>query len=475
MNDTNLIDVLRTFPEHFRGPVLRPGGDGYRASRSIFNMRFAQDEPALIAQCLDSADVVTAVRFAADSAIPLAIRSGGHGIDGTAMPDGALVIDTSLMKRIDVDRGAKVARVEAGVVLGELDAGLQKHGMVVPAGTVSTTGVAGLTLGGGVGHLMRRFGATVDSLLGCELVTPEGRQLRASATENPELFWALRGGGHNLGVVTAFEYRAYELGPQVTSGLVVYPWKHSAEVLEAISDYTRTAPRELGVAAALAPCPPFPSVPQEAHGQWVLLLVVVWTGDPARAEGIVGSLATLAQPLANLVGPSPWVETNRMLDPVAPFGHRSHTRGGYLSDLNSEIVSTALSQTETAPTIAEVQPPTVMNFWCLGGAISDDFDEDSAAFSREGASWIWETLGQWDSQEHDEAFVGWVDGALEAIRPHLRPNGYVNFSVDQGPEWLRGLYGSQAKFDRLVAVKRSVDPDNMLRFNKNLLLAAAAD
>ncbi|WP_416979697.1 FAD-binding oxidoreductase [Streptomyces sp. T028] len=469
----NHADILSKFPETFQGPVLRPGEEGYTAARSIFNMRLAHEDPALIARAVDADDVVTAVRFAADSGIPLAIRSGGHGVDGTAMPGGGLVLDTSLLKRIDVDPRTRVAKIDAGVLLGELDGGLQRYGLVVPAGTVSTTGVAGLTLGGGVGYLMRRFGATVDNLLACDVVTTDGRKVRASAEENPDLFWGLRGGGANLGVVTRFEYRAHELGPDVTSGLLVFGMDEAAQVLDGLAHHMRTAPRELGVIASMAPCPPLPSVPEQAHGQWVLLLVVVWTGDQARAGDIVAPLVALGRPLANLVQPTTWVETNRMLDVVAPYGHRAHTCGGYLTDLTDGAVAVALEHTRLAPPPADVLPPTIINFWAMGGAISNDFAEDSVAFSREGAGWFWETLGQWDGEENDAAYVAWVDGVRTAMRPHLRANGYVNLSVDQGPKWLRGLYGSPAKFARLAEAKTAWDPGNMLRFNKNIAPAKA--
>ncbi len=458
--------ALRDFPTSFEGPVFRPGDSGFADARSIFNMRFAEKNPAVIARAAHVDDVVTAVHYASQTGVPIAVRSGGHGIDGSSMPDAALVIDTSLMKSITVD--GTVARLEAGVLLGEMDTALQEHGLAVPSGTVSTTGVAGLTLGGGVGHLMRRFGATVDNLLACDMVTVDGRQVRASAHENEELFWALCGGGANLGIVTAFEYQAHHIGKELTSGLIVYPISQAPEVLHQLAEHMLSAPRELGMIASLAPCPPLPSVPEQAHGKWVLLLVTVYTGSATHRQAVVNPLTEFGTPLANLVGPSSWVETNRMLDVVAPFGHRSHTRGGYISKLSDDIIAIALDRSGAAPAPAGVLPPTVTNFWCLGGAISEDFGEDSKAFSREGAKWFWETLGQWDGPEHDHIYVSWVDGTLAALKPHLRSNGYVNLSMDQGPDWVRGLYGPPAKFQRLVEAKTAWDPDNLLRYNKNI-------
>jgi FAD/FMN-containing dehydrogenase len=371
------------------------------------------------------------------------------------------------MNRIDVDASTGIVRLQAGVHLGEMDGALQDYGLVVPSGTVTTTGVAGLTLGGGVGHLMRRFGATVDNLRACEMVTADGRLVRASAQENPDLFWALRGAGANLGVVTEFEFQASELG-DVTSGLIIYGIDDAPEVLHRLAEHMTTAPRELGMIASLAPCPPLPPVPEQAHGQWVLLLVVVYTGDAAQAQRAVAPLTRFGDVLANLVAPATWTETNSMLNVVAPYGHRAHTRGAYISDLTDDVAAIALERSRCAPAPAGVLPPTVTNFWCLGGAISEDFSEESAAFSREGAQWFWETLGQWDGEDNDGIFVDWVDGTWNALKPHLRPNGYVNLSTDQGPQWLQGLYGSVEKYQRLVAAKTTWDPDNRLCFNKNI-------
>lgn len=457
---------LPDFPASFEGPVLRPHDAGFAEARSIFNMRYADKNPAVIARAAHEEDVVTAVRYASNSGIPIAVRSGGHGVDGTSMPEGALVIDTSLLKRITVE--GSTARLEAGVLLGEMDSALAQYGLAVPSGTVSTTGVAGLTLGGGVGHLMRRYGATVDNLLACELITVDGRKVRASAQENEELFWALRGAGANLGVVTAFEFQGRPIGPEVTSGLIPYSIDQAPAVLHALAEHMRTAPRELGIIASLAVCPPLPAVPEEAHGKWVLQLVVVYTGDPARADAVVTPLTEFGRPLANLVTRTSWPEANRMLDVIAPFGRRCHSRGGYITELSDDVIAATLNHLPSAPAPAGVLPPTATNFWCLGGAISEDYAEDSVAFSREGAGWFWETVGLWEGPENDEIFVRWVDDMLAALKPHLRSNGYVNLSTDQGAEWLRGLYGSPTKYQRLEKVKTEWDPHNLLRFQKNI-------
>jgi FAD/FMN-containing dehydrogenase len=409
------------------------------------------------------------MRYASDANIPVAIRSGGHSSDGSSMPDGALVLDMTAMKAIHIDSGAQVCRAESGVLLGELDASAQKHGLVVPAGTVSTTGIAGLTLGGGVGFNMRRFGATVDSLLSCEVITADGRKVHANARENPDLFWALRGGGGNFGVVTSFEFRAHPLGPEVLSGVIVFQLEQVADVLADLREYMVGAPRELAMIAAATACPPFPPIPPEVHGQPVLMLIVVYTGPVAKAAGIVDGLGQLGKPIAVLVRPNSWVDTNRMLDVVAPYGRRLQTRGGYLTNMTDTVIAATVRNLVDAPPPTAPLPSSVQNLWCMGGAISEDFAEDSTAFSREGATWFWESIGQWDGAEHDAAYTAWSERTMADVSQDLRANGYVNLTQDLGPAWLQGLYGSERKYQRLLAAKRAWDPHNRLRFNKNFV------
>ena len=457
------------FPTGFRGELIRPGDAGYEEMRSIYNMRRRNEQPALVARCIDADDVVLVMQYASKRGIPVAVRSGGHGVDGSALPQDQLVVDLSRLKETSVDLSTLRMRVGSGITLGELDAASQEHGLVVPAGTVSTTGVAGLTLGGGVGYNMRRFGATVDSLLSCEVVTADGRLVQASKDENSDLFWALCGGGGNFGIVTSFEFQAYAVGPNVTSGVVVFPVEQAPQILQKLRDHVPAMPRELAVIAALTQCPPFPPVPAHLHGAPVLMFIVVHTGAPDAAAAAIDALVAVGEPIVNLVGPSTWVQTNSMLDVIAPSGRRVHTYGGYFSELTDEVIEAAVKNSLDYPTPTAPGPSTVQNLWCMGGAISEDFAEDSVAFSREGAKWFYEAVAQWDgSDDKDDArFVRWIDGLHGAMKPHMRANGYVNLSADRGPEWIRGLYGSPAKFERLIDAKTKWDPQNLLRFNKN--------
>lgn len=461
------VKAFSDFPSKFRGSTLRPGDAGYAKARQIYNMRHDNDMPAMIAKAVDADDVAVLMQYASHKGIPVGIRSGGHSSDGSAMPDGALVLDMTGMTKLTVDRSTNICRAESGVLLGQLDAGTQEYALVVPSGTVSTTGVAGLTIGGGVGYNMRRYGATVDSLLACDVVTPDGRKVRASKTENPDLMWALSGGGGNFGVVTAFEYQAHPVGPEVFSGVIVFPVAQAGEVLANLNHYMPTAPRELSVIAAGTACPPFPPVPAEVHGTPVQMLLVVYTGAAEKAQRLIDALDRLGRPIASLVGPNSWVNTNRMLDAIAPYGRRMESRGGYLSKLTESVIAAMIKNLVTAPAPTAPLPSTVQNLWFMGGAISEDFAEDSVAFSREGATWFWESVCQWDGADHDEEYLAWSRTSYADMKPSLRANGYVNLTCDLGPEWLKGLYGPEAKYRRLIDAKKTWDPHNLLRFNKN--------
>jgi hypothetical protein len=457
-------------PAAFRGVVVRPGDPGYAEAREIPNARWVDQHPALIARCVDADDVLSAVNYCVANDIAIAVHSGGHAIDGHSMPDGAFVIDTSPMKRINVDPATGITAIEAGVLLGEMDAATQEHGFVIPAGTVSKTGAAGLTLGGGMGYNTRRFGMTVDNLLSVDVVTIDGRKLTASNTENPELFWGLRGAGHNLAIATSFTYQAHQVGPQVISGLRIYPIDAAVPVLTNIDKALAEAERELTIYPVILPAPPLPGLPEAMIGVPIFVLIVVYTGQLDKFDEAIAPIEALGAPMANMVGPSTWMEANSILDVLAPPGRRQWSRGGYLSAITPEIAQMIVDRVHDAPAPTGPGPSVAVAFPCLGGA-NFDFAEDSVAYSREGALWLWEVLGQWDPADKDDEYVGWVDGVMNALIPHALTNGYVNLSTDRGGEWLRGLYGSQQKWDRIVALKREWDPDNRLSYNKNVTRA----
>jgi FAD/FMN-containing dehydrogenase len=470
VSEGNGASAFADFPTSFKGVALRPQDEDYAAAREIPNARYTDRVPALIARVTDADDVVTAVNYAVEKDISIAVRSGGHAIDGHAMPHDAFVIDTSLMKQTQVDPDTGVTTIQAGVLLGEMDAATQHHGYVVPAGTVSQTGAAGLTLGGGIGYLTRRFGLTVDHLLSCDVITMDGEKRTCSERENADLFWGLRGAGHNLAIATSFTYQARKVGPEVISGLIIYPVDAAVGILGQIDEVLANSPRELTLYPVVLPAPPLPGLPEAMIGVPIFVLIVVYTGALDAYESAMSHTRALGQPLADMVHPSSWLEANSILDVLAPPGRRQHSRGGYLPGMTAEIGEIVVARAMNTPAPTGPGPSCAVAFPLLGGALFDG-DEDAMAFSRTGAEWLWETLGQWDPVESDAEYDAWVDGTMDALTPYSLKNGYVNLSTDRGAEWLRGLYGSEEKWKRLVALKQEWDPDNRLSHNKNIIRA----
>lgn len=463
---------LGDFPAAFKGPTLRPGDDGYAEARQLWNMRRAQDEPALIVRPLDVDDVVVTVEYANRVGVAIAVRSGGHGVDGYAMPHGALVVDFSLMRGTSVDPETGRATIEAGVLLGEMDAATQEHGLAVPAGVVTDTGAAGLTLGGGVGHLTRRFGATVDNLLSIDVVTMDGRTTTASAEVNADLFWGMRGAGHNLAIATSFTFQARRVGPQVISGVRVYPPEEALKLCAGIDEAMSRSPRDLSIPLIFAPMPPLPGVPPEAIGAPILLAVVIYTGPVDGYDAAIAAVDALARPLADMVRPATWCETNSLVDAFQPIGRRYQSKGGYVSAMSAELAQLALARVAAAP---PATPTTgcLVGFPMLGGALLD-VDEDACAFSRTGAAWVSEIVAMWEDEAADEGYLSWVEESVSAVEPHATGTGYVNLTAHRGDEWLRRVYGSPEKWARLVKLKQTWDPANRLAYNKNVLDAADA-
>jgi len=461
------------FPATFKGPTYRPGDDGYSDVRQIWNMRRDTELPALIVQPLDVDDMVTAVKYAAAQDIPIAVRGGGHGIDGNAMPGGALVIDNSKLQAISIDPATDRVTIQAGVKLGAMDAATQEYGLVVPAGVVTDTGAAGLTLGGGIGHNARRFGATVDNLLSIDLVTADGRVLTASEESNPELFWGMKGAGHNLGIATSLTYQGRKVGPQVTSGLVIFSADDAPKIFDGIDAVMENAPRALSCNFLVLLAPPLPGLPDFIVGTPILVALVVYTGSLESYADAIAGVFELAKPLADMVAPSTWLEANSIVDAFEPPGRRQYMVGGYLGGLNAEIARLALAAIAGSPRPKSPLPSCLITFPVLGGALFDK-DEDSAAFSRTGAEWLFEVASEWDSGADDAEYAPWVDETMAVFTPYLASNAYTNLTADRGAEWLRGAYGSEAKWQRIVELKRTWDPHNRLSYNKNVTRAVGA-
>ncbi len=442
-----------------KGDVLRPGEPAYDEARKIWNAMIDK-RPALIVRCATTEDAVRGVEFARENGLLLAIRGGGHNIAGLALCDEGLVIDLSRMKGVKVDARARRASVEGGARLADVDAATQAHGLATPLGINSTTGVAGLTLGGGFGWLTRKHGLTVDNLESAGVVTAAGEVVRASATENPDLFWAIRGGGGNFGVVTRFEFRLHPLGPGVLSGLIVYPISEARSVLREYREFAAKAPEDLTVWAILRHAPPLPFLPKETHGKGIVALAVFYAGEPKKGEPLVEPLRKFGEPLGEHVGAQPYVAWQQAFDPLLAPGARNYWKSHNFTRLEDGLFDAVIGAAEKLPS-----PHCEIFLGALGGVASAPAP-DATAYSERDAQFVINVHSRWEKPADDGRCVGWARSFFEAAAPFASGGVYVNFlSADEGDR-VRAAYGRN--YDRLVRVKRSVDPDNLFRVNQNI-------
>jgi FAD binding domain/Berberine and berberine like len=449
---------LTALPGSFRGELVRPGDPTYDEHRKVWNGSIDRS-PAAIARCADTQEVVDAVGLARNSGLPTAVRCGGHSFPGHSTCDDGLVIDLSKMKGIEVDPEARTARVQAGVLLGELDEATQRHGLAVPAGIVTHTGLAGLTLGGGIGWLHRKHGLTIDQLLAATVVTADGEVLPASEAENPELFWGLRGGGGNFGVITDFEFRLNPLGP-VLAGPIFWLMEESPEVLRFYRDWISEAPNELMTIVIHRKAPPVDFVPRELHGRLVVAVVCCWSGDLDAGEEFIRPLREFGSPVLDLCEPKPFTEHQEMFDPSFPHGRWYYMRSCDVAELTDEVIDITVEHS------ARIRSPlTSFPIWQLGGAIREVGDGDTAFNGRTSGH----TFNITCSTEDAEGFAEerqWARDFWSALQP-FHEGVYVNFLMEEGQDRIREAYGP-TKLERLRSVKREYDPDNLFRLNQNI-------
>jgi len=456
--DNNSIDSLRA---QLQGELCLPGEAGYEEARTIWNAMIDR-YPQWVVRCKDANDVVAAVNFARTHDLLLSVRGGGHNVAGTAVCDGGLMIDLSPMRGISVDPFSKVARVQPGINWGDLDRETQPFGLAVPGGIVSATGVAGLTLGGGFGWLSRKFGLTSDNLISADVVTADGRFLKASKRENVDLFWGLCGGGGNFGVVTSFEFRLQPVGPQVLAGLILYPMEDAPEVLEFYQHFTAEAPDEVSTLAVLRVAPPAPFLPVEIHGKPVIGIGVCYAGPVEEGQEAVRLLKEFGSPLIDLVTPKPFLAHQTMLDAASPSGRRYYWKSGYFDNLGDEACKTLVKHASNLSS-----PMTAILLFHLGGAISRMDEHESAAGNRQ-ATHVLNIQSAWEDPAETDRHVAWTRDLWQAMQPFSTKGVYVNFlSEDEGPERIRAAYPSS--YSRLEAIKKKYDPMNLFRMNQNIL------
>jgi FAD/FMN-containing dehydrogenase len=450
---------LQELRGRFRGALLRPGEEGYEGARRVWNGAIDR-RPALIARCAGADDVVEAVRFAREQELPVSVRGGGHAVAGHAVVDGGLMIDLSLLKAVRVDSAAGWARAAGGVLLGELDRATQRFGLAVPSGIVSHTGIGGLTLGGGLGHTMRRFGLTVDNLRSVDLVTADGERLRADAEREPELFWGLRGGGGNFGIATAFEYRLHPVGPMVLGGPIFWPLADGPRVLRFLRDFAPQAPDELGMAFFARLAPPGPLVPPEHHGTPVLGVMPVWTGDPAEGLRAVAPLRRIGRPLADNLRPLPYLFLQSMMDAGTQHGMHWYWRSQRVPELADDVIDAVCGLTDTI-----TSPLSYTAGFAAGGA-AGRVDPEATAVGERGDGFEISIVAGWPpSDPGGDGHMAWVRRGWTELRPHST-GAYSHFLSDEGAAGLQAAYGG--RLGRLTALKDRYDPTNFFRMNANI-------
>jgi len=447
------------FKAHFRGDTLVPGDAGYDEARQIWNAMIDR-RPALIARAESPEDVIKAVKFARKHELIVSVRGGGHNIAGNAVCDGGLMIDLSPMKRVKVDPGARLAEVEPGCTLADFDAAAQAHGLAAPLGINSTTGVAGLTLGGGFGWLSRKYGMTIDNLLAVEIVTADGRQVRASANENEDLFWAVRGGGGNFGIVTSFEFQLHPVGPQVLSGLIVFPFDSAKSVLSQFARFTETMPDELNVWMVTRKAPPLPFLSPDVHGKEIVVLAVCYAGDPAEGEKLIAPLRGFGKVLGEHVGVQPYSAWQQAFDPLLTKGARNYWKSHNFSKLSAEAIDTIIQYAGKLPS-----PQCEIFIGTIGGQTAR-VAPDAMAYSCRDANYVMNVHGRWDSAAEDERCIAWAREFFAKSKPFASGGAYINFLTQEEADRIEFAYGPAYK--KLAGIKKKYDPTNFFRMNQNI-------
>jgi FAD/FMN-containing dehydrogenase len=456
-------EVLMAFRGQLRGPLCLPGEPGYDQARTIWNGMIDR-RPAAIVRAAGAADVMRAVKFAMEHRLLLAIRGGGHNIAGNAVCEGGLMIDLTAMRSVRIDPVGRTARVEPGVTLGEFDREAQAFGLATPTGINSTTGVAGLTLGGGFGWISRKHGLTIDNLLSVDVVTAKGELVRASEKDDADLFWAVRGGGGNFGVATSFEFRLHPVGPEVLAGLIVHPFTKAKELLEGYRRALASSPDELTCWVVMRKAPPLPFLPQEVHGKEVLIFALCYAGDLEKGRRAVAPIQALGKPIADVVGPTPFVGWQTAFDPLLAPGARNYWKSHDFVELNDGAIKVMLDFVGRLPS-----PESEVFIGNLGGAVSR-VPAKATAYPHRDVQFVMNVHTRWTNAASDRECIAWARQLFDAMTPHATGGVYVNFMPEDEPQRVsKGAYG--LNYDRLSKLKAKYDPGNLFRMNQNILPA----
>ncbi|HEX3418984.1 MAG TPA: FAD-binding oxidoreductase [Stellaceae bacterium] len=452
-------EMLDGLKSRIRGTILTERDDGYTAARSVWNAMIDR-RPAIIVRCAGAADVREAVRFARDAGGVLSVRGGGHNIAGSAVCDSGVLIDLSLMKSVRIDPFARTARVEPGVTLGEFDREAQSFGLVTPTGINSTTGIAGLTLGGGFGWISRKFGLTADNLLSADIVTADGQLVRVSDVESPDLFWAIRGGGGNFGVVTSFEFRLHPLGPEVISGLIVYPLSEAIPILKRYREIMAVAPDELTCWSVMRSAPPLPFLPAEVHGTGIIVFAACYAGAMDVAEVAMKPLRQMGRPFADVIGPHSFGGWQSALDSLLTPGARNYWKSHSFTTLSDGTIATLVDYAAKFPS-----PECELVCAQLGGAINR-VPAAATAYPHRDIGFVLNIHTRWREPADDAACIAWARSVFTACKPFATGGVYVNFMPEEEKDRVASAYLGNA--GRLAAIKAKYDPHNLFRMNQNI-------
>jgi len=443
-----------------RGPVLAPGAAGYEESRTVWNGMIDR-HPAFVVRCLGAADVIACVQFARQHRLLLCIKGGGHNIAGLATADGAMMLDLSLMRGVWVDAPRRLAHAQGGCLLADVDRETQVHGLATVLGFVSLTGVAGLTLGGGFGYLTRRWGWTTDNVVGMDLVTADGRLVRASADENPDLFWGLRGGGGNFGVVTGIDYTLHQVGPEVVGGVVAWPASEAPRVLELYRTLAEKAPPELTLVTFMRPAPPAPWLPKDMHGKPIVALLACHSGSVPEGEKAVAAIKAFGKPVGDVLVRRPYTQLQALLDGTQPKGRRYYWKSEYLPRIEPALCQKFMACAAKIPS-----PHSAVILFQIDGALNRLDDAHSPVGNRD-ARYVLNIGGSWEQAADDEANIRWARETWTDLKAFSTGGNYINFlTEDEGPERVAAALGKA--LSRLAEVKSRWDPDNLFRTNRNI-------
>ncbi len=444
---------------NIKGKVVLPLDASYDEVREIWN-GMIDKRPAIIVQCQGADDVVHALAFARRNGLDISIRGAGHNIAGNAICDDGLMIDLSTMKNVRVDPDRRRAYVEPGVTLGVFDAAVQAHGLATPIGINSTTGIAGLTVGGGFGWLTRKYGMTVDNLISVEMVTVDGDLIRASEDQNADLFWAIRGGGGNFGVVTQFEFKLYPVGPEILAGLIVFPFDQAKQVLTKYREFVESAPEELNVWVVLRKAPPLPFLPEDVHGREVVVLPIFYSGDIEEGQKLIEPLRQFGDAHGEHIGVQPFVDWQQAFDPLLTPGARNYWKSHNFTELSDGALDSIIEFAGKLPS------PQCEIFVGLIAGAPNRVAPDTMAWGHRDARFVLNVHARWDDARDDDTCITWAREFFKSSAPYASAGAYVNFMTEEEGDRVAAAYG--ANFARLVEIKKKYDPENVLHLNQNI-------